>query len=332
MEEKTLLTRTLEKYGEKAKLDKEAKKIVADKRVLARILQGTMPEFKDFNPEQIRKCIEDVEISETSAGRPEPEAITGMNTEDADPDAGLAKFDIKFYVRIPGRQRVKIIINVEIQKDAYPGYDLVTRGVFYGCRMIAAQKDAEFSGDDYDALKKVYSIWLCLEAPKPEADTITSYFLTPKNVVGKTDLMRHRYDLLNVTMIWLNDQSYRNKLTKLHGYLGTIFSSELKPQEKIQILYEEYGEKPTRKLKGGLYRMCNLGDAIEARGIKKGEKIGEKRGEKRGKKLGRILEYIDIRREEGYSERQIMDGLIRKFDLTAEIAEKHIKNLQRIRN
>ena len=31
--------------------------------------------------------------------------------------------------------------------------------------------------------------------------------------------------------------------------------------------------------------MCNLGDAIEARGIRKGEKIGEKRGEKRGRTL-----------------------------------------------
>ena len=158
MEEKTLLTRTLEKHGDKAKLDAAAKKIVANKRVLARIIQVAMPELEGLDREQIWKCIEDVEISEASGARPMPEAIAGMNTEDVDPDNGIARFDVKFHIRTPGRPRVKIIINVEIQQNMYPGYDLVTRGVFYGCRMIAAQKDVEFSGKDFNHVSETSSI------------------------------------------------------------------------------------------------------------------------------------------------------------------------------
>lgn len=334
MEERTLLTRTLEDYGEKARLDKEAKKITANKRVLARILQGTVPELDGLNRNQIVSCIEDVEISETSGDRlkpkritrPEPEAVAGMNTEDADPDSGTARFDVKFYIRTHGRPRVKIIINVEIQQDSYPGYDLVTRGVFYGCRMIASQRDVEFSGDDYDSLKKVYSIWLCLEAPKVEADTITRYHLVPEAVTGKTDPNRHRYDLINVTMIWLNGRSYQVKATELHGYLGTIFSSKLKPAEKIRILDDEYGEKPTRKIKGGIYRMCNLGDAIEARGIKKGEKRGERRGEKRGERRG-IIVTIKTLREVGQKEDDIQKIIMKNFGLSKSKAESYMKEI-----
>lgn len=49
-------------------------------------------------------------------------------------------------------------MNVEAQKDYHPGYDLVTRGIFYVARMISAQMDVEFTADDYDGIKKVYSI------------------------------------------------------------------------------------------------------------------------------------------------------------------------------
>ncbi len=88
--------------------------------------------------------------------------ITGDNTEDKIPNEGRITYDIKFAVYIPGGERIKLIINVEAQKEFNAGYDLVTRGVFYGARMISAQKDREFIGDDYDSVKKVYSIWICM--------------------------------------------------------------------------------------------------------------------------------------------------------------------------
>ncbi|OUP84952.1 hypothetical protein B5F07_06840 [Lachnoclostridium sp. An169] len=42
------------------------------------------------------------------------------------------------------KRQIKLIINVEAQKDFHPGYSLMTRGIFYGARMISAQKGTEF--------------------------------------------------------------------------------------------------------------------------------------------------------------------------------------------
>ena len=87
--------------------------------------------------------------------------------------------------------------------------------------------------------------------------------------------------------------------------------------------------------------MSEVLDLVENRGIEKGRKEGKKEGKKEGRKEGkkegrkqgrkegrqegRILEYIDIRREDGYSEEQIRQGIIRKFKLTEEAAGRYLK-------
>ena len=58
--------------------------------------------------------------------------------------------------------------------------------------------------------------------------------------------------------------------------------------------------------------MCEVLDRVENRGIAKGIE------------QGRILEFIDIRREEGYSEDEIIQGIIRKFHLTEDEIQKYI--------
>lgn len=295
MKQVTYLSRSLGAYGDRAELDAEAKKITADKGVLARILQGNVVELSGYELQEIETFIEEVEVSKVplvseTKTQSRTEAIVGMNTEDSVPGEGKITFDVRFYICIPEEEHIKILLNVEIQNDYYPGYDLVPRGVFYCCRMISAQMDTEFTGEDYDGIKKVYSIWLCLNAPQIEADTVTSYSIMPKNIVGATDPERHRYDLLNVTLIGLNENSYQKKTTDLHGYLGTIFSKKLPSSEKIRILEQDYGVKPTREVKEGLQKMQGLADWYEARGIEQGIEQGIERTTK--DLLVRLLERL----------------------------------------
>lgn len=61
-------------------------------------------------------------------------------------------------------------INIEAQKSFYPGYDLVTRAIVYPTRLISQQMDIEYTADNYDGVKKVYSIWLCFNAPTKNKD------------------------------------------------------------------------------------------------------------------------------------------------------------------
>ena len=60
----------------------------------------------------------------------------------------------------------------------------IRRAVFYGSRLISAQKETEFSGSDYNGVKKVYTIWICMESPI-EKSVINHYRLTERQVFGK---------------------------------------------------------------------------------------------------------------------------------------------------
>ena len=64
-----------------------------------------------------------------------------------------------------------LIINVEAQKRLNPKkktgdtYPLLKRAVYYASRLISSQKGTEFTNSDYDKIKKVYTIWICMESP-----------------------------------------------------------------------------------------------------------------------------------------------------------------------
>lgn len=163
--------------NDKAQYDAAVKRILSDKNILAWIMKGTMKEFREIPIEGIIDCIEGV--PEVSAVSIEPgrtnAAIIGDTTEDKVWNEGSVLFDIRFHAVTPNRERIQLIINVEAQKNYYPGYDLVTRGIFYGARLLSSQKEREFTGSGYDEMKKVYSIWVCMNAPRYLQNTITEY-------------------------------------------------------------------------------------------------------------------------------------------------------------
>ena len=57
-------------------------------------------------------------------------------------------------------EKAKFIINVEPQKTTQNiHYKLMKRAVYYVARLISSQKEKEFHGDDFNNLKKIFSIW-----------------------------------------------------------------------------------------------------------------------------------------------------------------------------
>ena len=72
-------------------------------------------------------------------------------------------------------------------------------------------------------------------------------------------------------MICLGKEERKDKGNKLHGFLSTLLSSTLSPQEKEDILEDEYGVEMTVDIEGGLKEMCNLSGLIEERGINRGK-------------------------------------------------------------
>lgn len=268
---RTALGNQIEIAADKAKYDAQVKKLLANKQILSRIMKRTVEEFKDLPVEEIMECIEgDPSIAAIPVypGKlPENEMIAGQNTEDKVPNEGEITFDIRFTAVTPGKEQIKLLLNVEGQKDFRPGYDLTTRGIYYCARMLSAQMDTEFTSNDYDGIKKVYSIWICMDVPRGGANTITKYAMQQIKLYGDFSLST-RYDLLEVVMVCMGKN--KEQKDKLIAMLQTLLSEELKTEDKFRILKDEY-EIITETMEKEVRVMCNLSDLVEERGIEKGQ-------------------------------------------------------------
>jgi len=137
---------------QKAEYDERAKRLLGQKIILAHILVKTVAEFKGMNPKDVVNYIEGepmigvvpVEPGLTNMERTESGTrVVGFNTENAEINEGLVRFDIVFYVRMQDGLS-QIIVNVEAQKDAPETYSILNRAVFYVCRLVSSQKERDF--------------------------------------------------------------------------------------------------------------------------------------------------------------------------------------------
>ena len=291
----------------KSQYDAQCKRILANKIILAWILKYTVKEFKKMSIRQIKQCIgNDIMISRVRVDpgktniHEEPEKIIGESGEDKVPGEGEVYFDIRFSVYLPRkREKVKMIVNVEAQKDFHPGYAVPSRGVFYGARMISAQKGIEFTGSNYDGIRKVYSIWICMNAPDYIGNAVSRYSIKKEDILPGIQDEPSEYDKLTVVQICLNPRSQKgNRLT---GMLNILLSSEMKAEQKIRELEENFHIPMTVKMGKELNQMCNLSDYVEKIGIEKGMERGRllqqieviQKKFRKGKPLGQIAEEME---------------------------------------
>ena len=124
MNVKTHLANALEQAKAKSDYDEYVIRILSNKYILANILQGTISECKRLTIPQIIESMKDTpEIKQTPV---HPcvlnDVIIGDRTEDKVPDEGTTTFDIRFHIYLSDApQPIKLIINVEAQKNYYLG-------------------------------------------------------------------------------------------------------------------------------------------------------------------------------------------------------------------
>ena len=59
------------------------------------------------------------------------------------------------------------------------GYHIESRIAYYMARMVSSQKNVEFIKSNYDELKDIYSIWICMDTQDGE-DSIIELGIQPK--------------------------------------------------------------------------------------------------------------------------------------------------------
>ena len=270
-----------------AQYDNSAKRLIAHKIILARILIKTVEKFKGMDPLEVAALIEGIPYISTVPVEPgltnavhfqNGKRIVGFNTENQELNEGLVRFDIVFYVRMKDGLS-QIIINVEAQKDEPSDYKILNRAVFYVSRLISAQKEKDFENSSYDDIKCVYSIWICMNM---EENTMSHIHLTKEDMIGSYE-WKGNLDLLNIIMIGLakelpeHDETY-----ELHRLLGALLSRELTVDEKLDIIGNEYDIPLEENFRKDMSTMCNLSQGVKEEGIAIGRREGLEEGRREG--------------------------------------------------
>ena len=279
MEMETTMAQGLHITDENAGYDAACKRVLSEKAILARIMKACLEEYKNCDVNDIAgKYIEgQPQVSEVPVLPDESgSVISGMDTEDKSIREGSVTYDIRFRAVVPGtEEQIGLIINVEAQNDFYPGYPIITRGVYYCCRIISSQYGREFTGSHYERIKKVYSIWICMNPPKYRKNSITRYRLVEEQLVGEAVEPVEpvepveNYDLLSIVMLCLGGPGGGNYEGVLR-MLDVLLSNETSEVEKRKILQDDYGIQMTQTMEQEVSVMCNLSKGVEAKGMTNG--------------------------------------------------------------
>lgn len=305
--------------GDKAQYDTRVKRLLAQKSILAHILVKTVDEFKGMRPEDVVKYIEGepsisvVPVEPGLANMEKTDAtgqrIVGLNTENAEINEGLVRFDIIFYVRMKNGLS-QIIVNIEAQKDEPTEYKILNRAIFYVSRLISSQKERDFVNTNYDDIKQVFSIWICMNMD----DNSLSHIHLTKDEMLKPCNWKGNLDLLNIVLIGItNEIPEHDEKYEMHRLIGALLSSELKEQEKLDIIEHEYNIPISQEFREDVRIMCNLSTGIEERAT---ERATKKATEKTSEKF--ILNMY----KKGYTLDQIADAVGVSVDEVEAIIKK----------
>ena len=165
--------------------------------------------------------------------------------------------------------------------------------------MISSQKERDFSNSNYNDIKRVYSIWVCMNMPENSLEHI---HLVKDSIVNSHE-WKGKMDLVNIVMIGLAEElpEYEEKY-ELHRLLGALLSQDLTVNEKLDIIGNEYAIPMEKDFREDVSIMCNLSQKIKETGIEMGKR-----------------EMIMKMYNKGYTAAQIAD--------VAEMDEKKIKDI-----
>ena len=257
--------------------DASMKEVLANKQILARILKYTLEEFSEIDIETIINNMDEPEISSMrmEPGLTNTDKVKKTSEEDNVLGEGKIYYDIRFSAYI-GKQPIKILINVEAQKSTNKhklGYQLDNRILYYLGRMISAQKEVEFVNSDYDNLKAVRSIWICMDTADDE-DSINRIHFVQDTIYGKEMQLANLDKVQGVIIRLRKNNNLKESENKLIAMLEDLIMRNDSFSIKKQKL-SEYGIVVDLETERRLNTMCNLSEVMIERGLEQGLEQGK---------------------------------------------------------
>ena len=139
---------------------------------------------------------------------------------------------------------------------------------------------------NYNDIKKVYSIWVCMNMKE---NSLCHIHLAKDTLLGHCS-WTGKLDMFNVIMIGLSKElPEQGEQYELHRLLGLLFGSHgLTNEQKLNMIQSEY-EIPTEDVREEVSVMCNLSQGIKEEGIRQGIRQGIQQGIQRGRQQGLSL-------------------------------------------
>ena len=214
------------------KKDSPSKKILTRKDMIAYILKYLVVEFKDIDINDIKNSLESGIDSKH---------IKTINTKDDYIPYSSINYDILFTVKVPNsNEQIGMYINIEPQGSYNNTYKLIRRAIYYASRIISRQKGIDFYSQDYNGIKKVYSIWLDTSPSKDKKGSINSYTINETILSGKYKEPKLDYDLLNIIFAYVSNDDY-GEYEQLMKLLYMLFiDTSIEPDDKLNIIKDNY--------------------------------------------------------------------------------------------
>ena len=263
--------------GKNPEYDSAAKKLLSSKKILAWILKYCVEEFKDCSIADIRDRYI-IGIPETAsvpvlpdetnaAAMVNADRISSERTEDTSVTEGKVTFDIRFRAITPNNDLVQLIINIEAQRSRRTSYPLLKRAMYYVSRLISSQYGVDFDRAQYGKIKKIYSIWLCMDAPDDRGG-ITRYHIQEEPEYGNILDEKENYDLQQIVMVYVA-HARADMENRLLNLLGELFVSEDDASRKKAELIEHYDIDLNDDEERLVSTMCNLSVGLYEKGMEK---------------------------------------------------------------
>jgi hypothetical protein len=162
----------------------------------------------------------------------------------------------------------QIIVNVEAQQKNPTEYHILNRAIFYVCRMVSSQKERDFVKTNYDDIKRVVSIWICMNMKE---NSMNHYHLTNDVLLGNQK-WEGKEDMISIVLLGLsNELPEHDEEYELHRLLGALLSKSITQAEKLNIIGNEYDIPLEDEFRKGLQRPVDVGFKPTGAEAEKGE-------------------------------------------------------------
>ena len=124
---------------------------------------------------------------------------------------------------------------------------------------MTEEKGPIFSGDNYQNIKKVVSIWINTKVAIEKKGSIKRYnYVESEHRGNYYKDERSHYDLVELIVLNLGEEDTLKEL----GPLNELFVRKNPVEEKYFNLKEKYGIELCEGTKGEVHSMCNLGECL----------------------------------------------------------------------